>query len=124
MRRPAITSTGCRSPIMPPTGILRALPVASGHVITRSEAHLRLVCGSVFKTDDALREQRHGGFDSHALPPILAHRYLKPEVRAHAWRRKNSMVASIADRGMQCPTSGRTENAPCGSIRYAVAPSS
>jgi hypothetical protein len=32
------------------------------------EARAGLVPASVFKTDDALREQRHGGFDSHALP--------------------------------------------------------
>ena len=36
------------------------------------EAHLRLVCGSVFKTDGAPRERRHGGFDSHALPPLAS----------------------------------------------------
>ncbi len=42
-------------------------------MITRSEARAGLVPASVFKTDDALREQRHGGFDSHALPP--AHIY-------------------------------------------------
>lgn len=34
------------------------------------EARVGLVPASVFKTDDALREQRHGGFDSHALPPL------------------------------------------------------
>jgi hypothetical protein len=32
------------------------------------EVRAGLVPASVFKTDDALREQRHGGFDSHALP--------------------------------------------------------
>jgi hypothetical protein len=35
------------------------------------EARAGLVPASVFKTDDALREQRHGGFDSHALPRLL-----------------------------------------------------
>jgi hypothetical protein len=34
--------------------------------------HCQLRSGTLpnnFKTDDALREQRHGGFDSRALPP-------------------------------------------------------
>jgi hypothetical protein len=34
------------------------------------EARAELVSASVFKTDEALREQRLGGFDSLALPPI------------------------------------------------------
>jgi len=33
------------------------------------EARAGLVPASVFKTDEALREQRLGGFDFHALPP-------------------------------------------------------
>jgi hypothetical protein len=33
------------------------------------EARAGLVPASVFKTDEALREQRLGGFDSHAFPP-------------------------------------------------------
>ena len=34
------------------------------------EARVGLVPASVFKTDEALREQRLGGFDSHAFPPL------------------------------------------------------
>ena len=49
--------------------VVVALPIAQRRVIRRVEARAGLVPASVFKTDDALREQRHGGFDSHALPP-------------------------------------------------------
>jgi hypothetical protein len=35
------------------------------------EARAGLVPASVFKTDGALREQRLGGFDSLALPPLF-----------------------------------------------------
>jgi hypothetical protein len=45
------------------------LPIANGRVITPLEARVGLVPASVFKTDEALREQRLGGFDSHAFPP-------------------------------------------------------
>jgi len=38
-------------------------------VDSRPEARTGLVLVSVFKTDGAPRERRHGGFDSHALPP-------------------------------------------------------
>ena len=49
----------------PPVGLRFADP----HVILRLEARTGLVLVSVFKTDGAPRERRHGGFDSHALPP-------------------------------------------------------
>jgi hypothetical protein len=39
-------------------------------VIVCVEARAGLVLASVFKTDGALREQRLGGFDSLALPPL------------------------------------------------------
>ena len=48
-----------------------ALPITQSRVILRSEARAGLVPASVFKTDEALREQRLGGFDSHALPPSM-----------------------------------------------------
>jgi hypothetical protein len=38
-------------------------------VVSAMEARAGLVPASVFKTDEALREQRLGGFDSHAFPP-------------------------------------------------------
>ena len=41
-------------------------------VVSPVEARAGLVPASVFKTDEALREQRLGGFDSHALPPCYA----------------------------------------------------
>ena len=46
------------------------LPLVMFRVVSALEARVGLVPASVFKTDDALREQRHGGFDSHALPPF------------------------------------------------------
>src|SRR4051812_35184413 len=44
--------------------------LANFRVVSPMEARVGLVPASVFKTDDALREQRHGGFDSHALPRL------------------------------------------------------
>src|ERR1044071_6786764 len=38
-------------------------------VVSAVEARAGLVPVSVFKTDGAPRERRHGGFDSHAFPP-------------------------------------------------------
>jgi hypothetical protein len=62
-----------------PARRLACLPIAEWRVILREEARAGLVPASVFKTDDALREQRHGGFDSHAFPPFRDKSWLVPK---------------------------------------------
>ena len=52
---------------------------ADFRVASAMEARAGLVPASVFKTDEALREQRLGGFDSHAPPPL--HRGILGEMR-------------------------------------------
>lgn len=72
---------------------LQAIPrPVSLQLPSPAEVRLGLVPGSVFKTDGAPRERRHGGFDSHALP-LVPHRRTRPPTASA------SAVASLLPRG-------------------------
>ncbi len=65
----ASPSTSVPSERQPPQRCPRPRAPDAGDLLRSAvETRAELVSASVFKTDEALREQRLGGFDSHALP--------------------------------------------------------
>jgi hypothetical protein len=72
-RAPRIAGVELQREAQPPLSSRAALaPRAPSMTTSFAEALLGLVPGSVFKTDGAPRERRHGGFDSRALPFLFS----------------------------------------------------